>query len=153
MHQARNIAPRLVVLGCGIAIVAAACGTGATPSVRTVENSGEVCLQNPPDSGETDGVDTGELRAQVVFDTCISSTCDEIQDKNCSARIDGSKVVIESEAEILSKGGTCSPDCGIVSATCEVPALESGEYRLEHGDKSRTFQLPSDEAICLGSGP
>lgn len=128
-----------------------ACGTGAAPSQRTVENDGEVCLENR--SGDSEAVEPGDLRARVIFNTCLSSTCDDVQSKNCTVELDGTTVVVESRADIVSQGGPCSADCGFASVTCDVPPLERGDYRVEHGDASTSFTLPSDESICVGESP
>lgn len=133
------------------ALVTLSCGAGTAPSSRTVSDDGQVCLRN--ESGDFESVDSGRLVARVVFDTCISSTCDEVQYRECSVERDGSNLQVTSEVEVLSKGGPCSADCGTVSATCEVPQLGPGEYQLEHGDDSGAFTLPSDDSICIGEAP
>lgn len=125
---------------------------GSDTSTETLENDGEACLTNP--SGNSDGVDPGPTEMTVTFNTCLSSSCDTLTDKNCSVSLDGDEVVVESSATIESEGGACTDDCGRATVTCDSPDLETGEYTLIHGDASRSFHLPSaSESICTGEAP
>lgn len=78
---------------------------------RTITDEGTVCLN---DAGE----------AEVTFAGCLSSSCDTLVSATCTAELVDGVVEVHAEAVIESQGTECTDDCGIVTASCEMPLVE-----------------------------
>lgn len=96
-----------------LALFAFLAGAGCSPEVvtDTVANEGSVC-QN----------DAGDI--EVTFPGCLSSSCDTLVSATCEATLVGGVLEITAEAVIESVGETCTMDCGIIQARCEMPLIE-----------------------------
>ena len=82
-----------------------------------------------------------------VFKTkeCLSSSCDTEREVRCSVQRDGDVLTVETEASWVRRTiGGCTEDCGILSTTCQSPALAAGTYTVKHGADSVTFTVPSE---------
>lgn len=155
-----------IVLGICLAVTQLGCGQPSPPpdgggedagpktTTKNVHNDGRVCPFNEGGS-PSDGLEVGEISVRVFVDECLSSSCDELTSKNCSASLEGETVTVTSSAAIESQSGSgpCTSDCGGIEVDCSLGELEAGDYTLEHGEESFTFTVPSDEAQCVGEAP
>ena len=121
--------------------------------VETLENEGAVYLRSEGfDLNEAGrcSVDPGETRVEVVFDYCASSTCTTLTEAACTATRDGDEITVTSHAEIRRETGEagCSDDCGILSAMCDLGAIEEGTYTILHGAQTTTVDVPVEETLC-----
>lgn len=87
----------------------AACAPEVTTT--TIADEGTACVN-----------DAGEV--EVTFPGCLSSSCDTLVSATCTAELQGDTVVVHAEAVIESQGDECTADCGIIQATCPLPAVD-----------------------------
>ena len=98
----------------------AACGPTVTTETVT---DGTAC-----DSGGT---------VMFTFDTCLSSSCDTVISSSCTATFAGAVVTVTGTADIERTAGTCTADCGFVTATCPLPDIaDPTGVTVEVGDTS-----------------
>ncbi len=118
------------------ALVSLVSGCGADEPQRVVhEDFGVVCARS---------ADDGALELRVRRIGCLSSSCDQLIENECSADAEGTQIVVSSRFVVESKSGECTTDCGMATASCELPALEGGEYTFVFGQESTTVELPTE---------
>jgi hypothetical protein len=88
-----------------LALLLTACADPITTS--TIDDEGEACV---------DGTSI-----TVTFPGCLSSSCDTLTEATCEATLDGTTIRVTGRAVIESQGDMCTADCGIISATCDLP--------------------------------
>src|SRR5690606_10556990 len=113
-------------------------------SETTYTDVGSACV-----SGEVDM----QHSVEVDFHQCVSSSCDTVVESSCEVTRDGDTLTVTATATIASKGGTCTLDCGMTTASCETPALAAGSYQLVYGDMQTTLTVPAatpGEPTCAG---
>lgn len=133
---------------------ASSCGlfNGEDAEIHTFENSGLLCLGvgNHHMSGSINADEPFEISISTAG--CYSSSCSSLEKEECTIIIDDQGVlVVESLLEVRDTYGTamaCTDDCGNYTTRCSAPALEEGEYTLQHGESTLTFTVPSEEAPC-----
>lgn len=81
---------------------------------RTITDDGSVCVND-------------EGAVEVVLNGCLSSSCDTLVSATCSAELVDGVVEVHAEAVIETQGTECTDDCGIITATCELPLIEDPE--------------------------
>ena len=81
------------------------------PTETTITDKGSVCVN-----------DEGAI--EVTFPGCLSSSCDTVASATCEATLVDGVLEVSAEAVIESEGDMCTDDCGIIQATCELPAIE-----------------------------
>jgi hypothetical protein len=59
-----------------------------------------------------------------TFDTCLSSSCSTVLSSSCTAALDGTDLTVTGAAQVEETDGDCTADCGILTATCTLPALD-----------------------------
>jgi hypothetical protein len=92
------------------------------------------------------------LKVEVDFGTCTSSSCDRVLNAACRATRSGSVITIEAETVIESEVGSCTDDCGFVTASCELAPLPAGTYELRYGNDSLSLTVPSTRiGGCVGA--
>lgn len=92
------------------------------------------------------------LNVTVVFSDCISA-CAETEKADCSVSIDGNEISIEASARInTDEEQVCIALCGVLTATCELGALDPGEYKIKYGEGSADFSLPNENYVNVDSG-
>jgi hypothetical protein len=104
-------------------------------------DQGSVCLRST--GGETLGI-------TVTFPGCLSSSCDKVLAKSCSAERSGTEIRIHSSADVESRGGSCTADCGIAAARCALAGLEAGQYSVTHGTDTASVTIPTEADVVLG---
>ena len=82
--------------------------------IRTLTDEGTVCLN-----------DNGKV--QVDFPGCLSSSCDTLVSATCTVTLVDGTLEVHATAEIHSQGTTCTSDCGLIQATCDMPLVEDPE--------------------------
>lgn len=119
-------------------------GACAPQEVETEHvDEGRACLESAQDGVNVVGVD---------FEQCLSSSCDELLESSCTTTLEGTTLTIEAAATIRSKGGTCTADCGLVTASCETPPLAAGTYTVVYGGGSMELTVPGDTRVCADAG-
>ena len=133
----------------------AGCGESSRDQL---EDQGSACLS--PSGTQADLFFCGQaalaadsnLRVDIDFATCLSSSCDKLEHAGCEATRDGSVITVKARAIVLSSGNECTDDCGFATTSCELGPLPEGSYELRYGDSSITFDVPSTTAHrCAGS--
>jgi len=85
---------------------------GGRTEIITIEDEGSLCWN----SG-------GNL--EIDFDQCRSSSCDSLLSSECSAELFDGVLEVSGTASIESQiGGTCTADCGVTTAICELPSID-----------------------------
>lgn len=102
---------RIFLLMLLVACDGASSDSASTKTTRTAVDNGTACLD-----------DSGQIL--VIFQECLSSSCDTLVSATCTATLEGDTLVVHAEAVIDSVGVTCTADCGQVSATCAPPLIE-----------------------------
>ena len=106
--------------------------------------------------GECNGLElspNAELRIDVDFGLCLSSSCDHLLRASCEVKRDGAVITVEARADVESdSSGSCTDDCGSVSASCALGTLPEGSYELRYGDATLAFDIPSTTSLrCAGN--
>lgn len=81
------------------------------PTITTITDEGSVCLND-------DGM------VEVTFTGCLSSSCDTLTSATCTATLVDGVIEVHGEAVVETVGDTCTADCGMIVATCEMPLVE-----------------------------
>lgn len=70
-----------------------------------------------------------------TFDTCLSSSCDALLSSSCTATLEGAVVTVRATADVERTAGTCTADCGFVTASCPMPDVaDPAGVTVEIGD-------------------
>ena len=85
----------------------------------------------------------GELRIDVNFGLCLSSSCDQLLRAGCDVTREGTVITVTATAAVESEGDTCTDDCGSVTTSCTLGKLPEGSYELRYGDAKIEFDVPS----------
>lgn len=116
-------------------LFAAACDT----STNTVTALSELCVRQ--------GEQENEVEIHVTFTECLSSSCDTVTSASCLATEANGQVIVDSEADIESKGRTCTGDCQLADATCVYAVSGPGSYTFVGGGRSVEYVHPGPE-VC-----
>lgn len=85
------------------------------------------------------------LEVTVQFNDCLSSSCDRVDDAECTIVEEGGVLVAMGSATITSKGDTCTADCGGVSATCTiVPESAEAPFTVQAGSAEVVYDGGSE---------
>jgi len=121
---------------------------------RIFENRGAVCLSPREDA----------LAVNVVFDLCLSSSCNQVDGATCTAVLENDRLVVSSQVTFTSDvtpNRDCTADCGgSVGASCGVIAPPSTSIGVVYGSRRTnmlTLPLVSDTLVhddgALGDCP
>jgi hypothetical protein len=103
---------------------------------QTFKNDGVVCLSP---QGEA-------VAVEVVFNRCLSSSCDEARAAACTVELDEDRIVVSSQLMVTSETGPqvdCTADCGQAQVSCGRIQLGTSSIRVIHGsDESEVLGLP-----------
>ncbi len=88
---------------------------------------------------------------RVAFPTCLSSSCDTLQEASCTLDVSGDVLRISSQGIVESKGKICTLDCRAATVECTMEPIEPGDYTVIHGDERQTVSLPNVEGAVLGA--
>lgn len=91
--------------------------------VREYEDEGTVCLRPSADT----------LQVRIEFPTCVSSSCDTVLEKSCSAELEGNVLTFHAFTKIEGSTGECTADCGLVTADCSLPMPPPGNHLIHFG--------------------
>ena len=106
-------------------------------------DEGEACVSGQANEAHDVEVDPG---------VCLSSSCDEVVEANCTATLEGTTLTVRSDITVSrSKKNQCTLDCGSASATCETPPLPEGQYTVVYGDATAELTVPVAMRACVGS--
>jgi hypothetical protein len=139
-----------------VALAVASAGYSCAPSETvTLERSGKVCVssessgltsvhfywdsQFPPEQLVADR----PLTFTVAFEACLSSSCDTNRTAECEVAVDGDTIVVSSAGSFDRMRGSCTKDCGSLTATCSSPPLPEGQYTVVYGLGEMVIELPS----------
>lgn len=126
--------------------------TGCKGKIETVyELGGDLCVfdeGNDP-TGTSFQVLQGDKKKflAVVYDRCASG-CVNIQSSSCSAKVDGDRILLQSQVKtvvITRAGGTdCPAECVVLKSECPIEGelLPGRQYTVSNGAASLTFQVP-----------
>jgi hypothetical protein len=147
----RSLLALLVILGCG-GQSGSDGGTGDgtvngdTPGetvTRTTDDDGAVCLSKS----------SGPTAISVVFDRCLSSSCDTVAVATCSATMVDGNIEVTSHLETTSPAGPnapdCTTDCGRAKASCGELLIPAGAHQLEHGSERGEVLAPLSAPVQL----
>lgn len=132
----------------------AGCGDDPEPTLQTFENDGEVCLNRSGFQDDAPVEADTPIELRVELPVCLSSSCSAQAQASCELSVDATTntITLTSEGSYLDTSaveGSCTADCGLLHAECEIPALPEGQYTLTHGDTVYTFDVPSEPTGCL----
>lgn len=126
----------------GVALLLGNCGR-----IEVIENSPsfELCLQ---ERGTSQPSEIGSALANVpleliVFFRCGMNESDELIEKFCTVEKRDGVLFVDSFLEV--KRGRSEEDeflCIDVIIRCDSPALDTGEYKITHGEVTREFAVP-----------
>jgi hypothetical protein len=120
-------------------MLAVSCGEG----VRTTSfvDEGQVCISS---------TEQGAVVVRVAFPTCLSSSCDTLQDASCTLEVSGDELRVSSQGVVESKGKVCTLDCRAATVECAIATLEPGDYTVIHGAQRETVSIPNVEGVIIG---
>ncbi|HEY3500338.1 MAG TPA: hypothetical protein VGK73_36855 [Polyangiaceae bacterium] len=108
---------------------------------HTHTNTGELCFKS---------TETGSVEMVVTFPDCLSSSCDEEIQANCHVVEKNGTIVVEGFAEVESqKGGSCTADCGSLTAKCESAPIAPGTYPVAYGANMGSLTLPTEGQVLF----
>ncbi|RVU46902.1 hypothetical protein EA187_07140 [Lujinxingia sediminis] len=144
---------RLAISLLALPLIVACSEANEDPEHITFENEGTVCLHLADDPQDYSERQIPSL--SVTLPVCLSSSCSKAPQASCQASVEGTTITLTSSASYLdtsTAGGACTDDCGQLQATCAIPALEPGEYTINHGDESFTLQVDAAQTptVCHG---
>jgi hypothetical protein len=122
------------------ALIISGCGDDTTRSVTI--DTGTVCVRSGAD---------GALSVSILFPDCTSSSCDTVRERTCTVSQVGDKIIVHSRAIIDRESGSCTTDCGIVTADCRSAPIDPGDFTIVHGSDSQSMTLPLESRIVLGN--
>lgn len=131
-----------------------ACAEDAEPTLKTFENEGDVCLNRFSFDDQSAIEAEAPIEVIVELPGCLSSSCSTDAQASCEVALDAATntITLTSQGSYLDTSvvdGTCTADCGLLHAECEIPALPEGQYTLTHGQTTYTFEVPSQPEGCL----
>ncbi|TXD36117.1 hypothetical protein FRC98_13420 [Lujinxingia vulgaris] len=132
----------------------AACGDDPEPTLVTFEDEGDVCLNRSSFQDDAPLEADAPIDVRVELPVCLSSSCSSQPQASCELAVDTATntITLTSEGSYLDTSaidGSCTADCGLLHAECEIPALPEGQYTLTHGQTTYTFDVPSEPTGCL----
>jgi hypothetical protein len=90
-----------------------------------------------------------EVVVHVMFETCLSSSCDTLESAECTLEPEGDGLTVTGTAVVThSRRRDCTADCGLVEATCSAPA-PSTPYVVSDGDRGVLVSDGDLPATCL----
>lgn len=121
---------------------------------RRVDDEGHVCLSAeafPFGSALVRLDENAPLTVKVVAPTCLSSTCSRDAHGSCDLVRRDQELLVTSRFVWEEKTrGSCTDDCGQLSATCSSEPLPAGNYAVRHGAEQHALVIPSrDLPACL----
>ena len=121
----------------GLVWVLPACGSYDHDVVEDRESS-YLCVR---------GADESTNEMEVVVGTCFNYNQESYG--SCSVEMSGNSITVSSRFELITERnyGDVVTSCKQGMATCEVGALEDGEYQINHGEASRSFVIPDENAL------
>ncbi|RAL23963.1 hypothetical protein DL240_07385 [Lujinxingia litoralis] len=128
-----------------------ACGE-SEPTLVSYEDEGEVCLNRSLQADDAPLQEGAPLSVRVELPVCLSSSCTSAPVTSCELSLEDHTITLSSHASYLDTSqplGSCTADCGLLFAECELPALAAGQYTLIHGEHTYTFAIPSEPVGCL----
>jgi len=99
-----------------------------------------------------DAVD-GVLTLTVAVQECLSSSCSRDLVTSCEATLDGTTLTLTSDIhweDNMADGATCTDDCGLPAATCELENVPDGTYTLDFDGQSYTIEVPGSSDTTSG---
>jgi hypothetical protein len=107
-----------------------ALATGCT-EILLLDNTGTAC------------VDEANAEVFVDFQTCMSSSCNTVLSRSCTATVDGDTLVVTSAAEVESQTGpgNCTLDCMTVSVACDLPEGWEATTTLSYGGETQAVDV------------
>ena len=120
-----NIAKTFIIAAviCSLLGVAGCAADGAFQHEESLDNKGTVCVK--------------DNKVRVDFQTCLSSSCDTLEGALCVATMQGESVVVTSTATRVTKGNTCTSDCGFARVTCDLPSGADKATTVIYGGSSK----------------
>lgn len=146
-----------VVIGTVVVLLTAGLlGCGGEPAHEVVDD-GTICFGDRLYADDRDEhLPAGESFEITVFVAeCLSGCRHDTVPADCSVDVDGETLTVSSYGGWSEKSSmlprTCTDMCVEYRTSCEVPALEEGTYRVEHGDNIYEMEVPGGEGerSCL----
>jgi hypothetical protein len=112
------------------------------PMTSTQNDDGAVCLSQRPDG----------IAIRVVFDRCLSSSCDTVEAATCNATVVDGRITVSSQLQYRGPArpdSVCTADCGRATATCGELLVPEENYLISHGSEQRELSLPSSSPVQL----
>ncbi len=138
--------------------LAASCGSTNEGTPVVVENEGRLCVvpRSAPvrptrfaDTTSTFNYAAGSpLDIVVVFDGCLSSSCDGRREASCTLTETSSRsfrmTSLLQWTDFRGDGLDCTDDCGFLEARCTTSTLAAGQYSVElDGAQTVEFEVGS----------
>jgi hypothetical protein len=87
-------------------------------------------------------------KRKVTFGTfapgCVNSECEDLPSMQCWVDTEAHTLVVHSSYYGYRKDGAkCSEDCKPVTAGCDTPELDAGEYTVQYGERKFKLKIPS----------
>lgn len=141
---------RLAVLGVAAATTIGACGRKDVARVVS-KDEGTLCLgmrtvDAGPYAGPTADLEANQPIGVVVQGQCLSDECATDRARFCTAKRQGSRIVVSSElAWIAPKeiDKPCPGACSVLEASCTIEPLPPGHYTVALGARSVDVDVPS----------
>lgn len=144
---------RALWISSGAVLVALAAGCADEETRFTYTDEGEICVRWR-NAGSSSPVQS--LLLSVTPSDCLSC-CGYLVRSECDSTVSGDIIEVATTvvyAEVdYARDRPCCSACPDLSATCELPELEPGEYTVRLGDREFEFSLdaPLSRGECLGS--
>jgi hypothetical protein len=108
--------------------------------IDTFEDQGTACISGAADQAH---------EVQVDFDTCLSSSCDDLQSASCTVEQSGTELTVHAKASVSrAQGQPCTEDCRRAQTTCKTGTLAAGTYTLVYAGQRSDIVVPLAEPAC-----
>ena len=114
-----------------------------------------ITLDAPPGQFCADGTLQPDEAFTLSFfaNLCLSSSCSTGGELSCTFTQDGQEIVASVSGSYgdrtFEEEGSCTDDCGILSANCSELTLAEGTYTIQYGGDSHTLEIPGELPSCF----
>ncbi|EDM77869.1 hypothetical protein PPSIR1_01542 [Plesiocystis pacifica SIR-1] len=129
------------------ALSALLCLLAAPGCTQTEEYEVEVLESVCIEETGIEGGDT-QLTLEVAFDACLSSSCDKLVDASCEVELVDGVLEVSGSATIEAQtNGSCTADCGAVTAECSI-TVPVDTYLVRAGEAEMEYEVGGEPMEC-----
>ena len=115
-----------------LATLAWGCNDASDAQRTIVDDQGTLCLS----------VNGSGIRVQAVIDSCLTHSCDMVDEASCGVSVAGDRIDVSTHLEYTRSGYVCSDGCYRATAECGTISIEPGAYEVVLGSSEGDVVAP-----------